>query len=277
MSICLDPARMAAATTYPLRERVNYAGIFRHLATVDVLPSVVIPTHDNDQAAPVVVADDRSRLSVVAAHVIVIPTFEISSKQDNVPVADLAAVDRAQGKMAEEIIADEDAVGLMVLDAAASECNGRLAGPLSRDILSDAYAEVERHQLIVASVVLGEWDYKTMVACMGDQLDRIPSGRHARSAATIWGADVIVAPGELKGIYVTTQSQHLAVMPVKQELTVMVTATRQAGFLAFEEVGACVHNPRGVVAIDTGLRQVLSDWDASARKKRNDNLRSVFG
>lgn len=65
-------------------------------------------------------------------------------------------------------------------------------------------------------------------------------------------------------------------MPVKQDLTVMATATRQAGFLAFEEVGACVHNPRGVAAIDTG-RSDRSDWDASTRKKMDDNLRSVFG
>jgi len=268
------PAALAAATTYPLRERVNHTGIFRHLAAVDILPPAAIPIHPGHHTLPVVVMLPSKLPSVVVAQNVFIPTFEISS---NVPTSfDVAAIDRAQDRLEEEITADEDAVGLLALDAAASECNNRFVGPLSRDVLSDAYAEVEKHNFNIASIVLGQQDYKAMEACMGDQFNKAPlrhSETHPRTAAVVWGADVIVSPMVLKGIYVVTESEHLAIMPVKEELTILVQRHR---FMAFEEIGVCVHNTHGVAVINVA-QESRRDWEVSTKAKMDNNLRSIFG
>jgi len=153
--------KLAASMQNPLRERLDYEGVFRRAIVVDPLPQGALPYYDKDIEVPAVVIGEEGETpeTIVKGKRILIPLFELGSNP-KIPFTQIKErrfnlIDRAQDRAKQEIQSAEDELGFAALDVALTAVNpatGTLynasiasAGLLDRDALADAFAEIEKH------------------------------------------------------------------------------------------------------------------------------------
>ena len=263
--------KLAASMQNPLRERLDYEGVFRRAAVVDPLPQGALPYYDKDVDVPAVVIGEEGQTPevIVKGKRIFIPLFELGSNP-KIPFTQVKErrynlIDRAQDKAKQEIQAAEDTLGFSALDVALTAVNPAtgvlfnapiaVAGSLDRDSLSDAYAEVEKHDLRVARLFMNARDYSDIRKFGRDQIDPVTQKSLLNTGlmAMLWGAEIIVSRVvEVGSVYICTDEKFLAIMPQRIDITVLPADNpdaRLVGWSIFEQIGIGVHNPRGVAQI----------------------------
>lgn len=264
--------KLAASMQNPLRERLDYEGVFRRAAVVDPLPQGALPYYDRDVDVPAIVIGEEGQTpeTIVKGKRILVPLFELASNP-KIPFTQIKErrynlIDRAQDKAKQDIQASEDDLGFNALQVAASQINPNTglpfnavtpaAGALDRDALADAFAEVEKHDLRVARMFMNARDYSDIRKFGRDQLDPVTQKSLLNTGlmAQIWGADIIVSRVVPIGtIFVCTEEKFLAVMPQRIDITVLPADdpdNRLIGWSIFEQIGIGVWNPRGVSLIE---------------------------
>lgn len=263
--------KLAASMQNPLRERLDYEGVFRRAAVVDPLPQGALPYYDRDVDVPAIVIGEEGQTpeTIVKGKRILIPLFELGSNP-KIPFTQIKErrynlIDRAQDKAKQDIQAVEDDLGFSALGVAAVQVNPNtgvafnattaVAGSLDRDSLADAFAEIEKHDLRVARLFMNARDYSDIRKWGRDQLDPITQKSLLATGlmANLWGSDIIVSRVVPIGtIYVCTEEKFLAIMPQRIDITVLPADdpdSRLVGWSIFEQVGIGVWNPRGVARI----------------------------
>jgi len=263
--------KLAASMQNPLRERLDYEGVFRRAAVVDPLPQGALPYYDRDVDVPAIVIGEEGQTpeTILKGRRILVPLFEIGSNP-KIPFTQIKErrfnlIDRAQDKAKQEIQATEDDLGFSALNVATAQVNPatgnpfnapvNAAGSLDRDALVDAFAEIEKHDLRVARVFMNARDYSDVRKWGRDQLDPITQKSLLATGlmATIWGADIIVSRVVPIGtVFVCTEEKFLAIMPQRIDLTVLPADdpdNRLIGWSIFEVIGIGVWNARGVAKI----------------------------
>lgn len=264
--------KLAASMQNPLRERLDYEGVFRRAAVVDPLPQGALPYYDRDVDVPAIVIGEEGQTpeTIVKGKRILVPLFELASNP-KIPFTQIKErrynlIDRAQDKAKQDIQASEDDLGFSALQVAAAQINPNTglpfnavtaaAGSLDRDSLADAFAEVEKHDLRVARLFMNARDYSDIRKFGRDQLDPVTQKSLLNTGlmAQIWGADIIVSRVVPIGtVFVCTEEKFLAVMPQRIDITVLPADdpdNRLIGWSIFEQIGIGVWNPRGVSLIE---------------------------
>lgn len=264
--------KLAASMQNPLRERLDYEGVFRRAAVVDPLPQGALPYYDRDIDVPAIVIGEEGKTpeTIVKGKRILIPLFELGSNP-KIPFTQIKErrfnlIDRAQDKAKQDIQAVEDDLGFSALTVASTQINPNTgvrfnaavsaAGSLDRDSLADAFAEIEKHDLRVARLFMNARDYSDIRKFGRDQLDPITQKSlfNTGLVAQIWGADIIVSRVVPVGtVFVCTEEKFLAIMPQRIDITVLPADdpdNRMIGWSIFEQIGIGVWNPRGVATIN---------------------------
>lgn len=263
--------KLAASMQNPLRERLDYEGVFRRAAVVDPLPQGALPYYDRDVDVPAIVIGEEGQTpeTIVKGKRILIPMFELASNP-KIPFTQVKErrynlIDRAQDKAKQEIQAAEDDLGFSALTVASTQVNPTtglpfntpvaVAGSLDRDALADAFAEIEKHDLRVARLFMNARDYSDIRKFGRDQLDPVTQKSLLATGlmANLWGADIIVSRVVPIGqIFVCTEEKFLAIIPQRIDITVLPADDPEArliGWSIFEQIGIGVWNPRGVATI----------------------------
>ena len=263
--------KLAASMQNPLRERLDYEGVFRRAAVVDPLPQGALPYYDRDVDVPAIVIGEEGGTpeTITKGKRILIPLFELGSNP-KIPFTQIKErrfnlIDRAQDKAKQDIQAVEDDLGFSALDVASAQINPNtgvafnaqinVGGSLDRDALADAFAEVEKHDLRVARLFLNARDYSDIRKFGRDQLDPVTQKSLLATGlmANLWGADLIVSRVVPIGtVYVCTEEKFLAIIPQRIDITVLPADdpdNRLVGWSIFEQIGIGVWNPRGVTRI----------------------------
>lgn len=263
--------KLAASMQNPLRERLDYEGVFRRAAVVDPLPQGALPYYDRDVDVPAIVIGEEGQTpeTIVKGKRILIPLFELGSNP-KIPFTQIKErrfnlIDRAQDKAKQDIQAVEDDLGFSALTVAAAQVNPNTgapfnanigaAGSLDRDALADAFAEIEKHDLRVARMFMNARDYSDIRKFGRDQLDPVTQKSLLATGlmANLWGADIIVSRVVPVGtVFVCTEEKFLAIIPQRIDLTVLPADdpdSRLVGWSIFEQIGIGIWNPRGVAQI----------------------------
>ena len=263
--------KLAASMQIPLRERLDYEGVFRRAAVVDPLPQGALPYYDRDVDVPAIVIGEEGETpeTIVKGKRILIPLFELGSNP-KIPFTQVKErrynlIDRAQDKAKQDIQAVEDDLGFSALTVASTQVNPNTgvafnttiatAGSLDRDSLADAFAEIEKHDLRVARLFMNARDYSDIRKFGRDQLDPVTQKSLLATGlmANLWGADIIVSRVVPIGtIFVLTEEKFLAIIPQRIDITVLPADdpdARLIGWSIFEQIGIGVWNPRGVTRI----------------------------
>ena len=264
--------KLAASMQNPLRERLDYEGVFRRAAVVDPLPQGALPYYDRDVDVPAIVIGEEGQTpeTIVKGKRILVPMFELASNP-KIPFTQIKErrynlIDRAQDKAKQDIQAAEDDLGFSALQVASTQINPNtglpfntainIAGSLDRDALADGFAEIEKHDLRVARMFMNARDYSDIRKFGRDQLDPVTQKSLLATGlmAQIWGADIIVSRDVPDGtIFVCTEEKFLAVMPQRIDITVLPADdpdNRLIGWSIFEVLGIGIWNPRGVAIIN---------------------------
>ena len=106
--------KLAASMQNPLRERLDYEGVFRRAAVVDPLPQGALPYYDRDVDVPAIVIGEEGQTpeTIVKGKRLFIPLFELASNP-KIPFTQLKErrynlIDRAQDKAKQDLQAVEN-------------------------------------------------------------------------------------------------------------------------------------------------------------------------
>jgi hypothetical protein len=153
---------LAQAMANPIRVSLDYQGVGRKLLVVDPLPQGALPVYDKDVDARAYVLSKRGQApdQVIEGDRIQVPTFEIVSypqvRFSQVKERRFNVIDRAQQRAKSDIMAVEDAEIFALLDSAATSVNPVTisTGGLTREALTKAFQEIEKHDLVVTKIVM---------------------------------------------------------------------------------------------------------------------------
>lgn len=259
--------KLAQSMQLPLRKRLDYMGVARKALLIEELPPGALPYYDKDPDVTAIVVAEQGTTpeQVVVGTRFLVPLKEIAANPKisftQIKERRFSIIERAQDLARQDIQATEDE-GIFNAFEAATAVNDNTnvnilatTGSLTRDALSDAFAEVEQHDLRVARVFLNARDYGDIRKFGRDQLDPV----HQQSLldtglmGQMWGAQLIVSRKVPVGtVYVTTAPDFLGVFPIRIDLTVVAAddpANRMIGWSMFEQIGQSIHNPNGTVKI----------------------------
>lgn len=260
-------AKLAASMTQPLRMRRDYLAVGRKTFLVEQLPDGALPIYDKDPdvTAFVVGEEGENILAITKPRRVIFPLFEIASNPE-IPLTQIKErrfdlIERAQDLARAQIQAAEDERVFATLDAVATlgfdslgnvNADIPVVAPISGDVLADAFAQIERHDLRVARVFMNARDYADLRKFGRDILD-IESQRDLLKTGlmgTLWGSQIIVSRLVPAGtVYVCCEPEMFGRMPVRTELTVLSAddpKARTIGFSCFENIGIGCFNPRGL-------------------------------
>jgi hypothetical protein len=263
--------RIAASMVQPLRDRRDYSSVGRKTFLVEQIPDGAMPVYDKDpEVVAYVIGEEGESITAIAKpRRVIFPLFEIAA----LPKAPLTQVKerrydllkRMQDLGKAQIQAAEDDRVFSIMDAVAVNGFDSLPGgtnpdipvvaPISPDILADAYAEIEGHDLRVARVFLNARDYADIRKFGRDVLDIESQATLWKTGmmATGWNAQFIVSRLVPAGVvYICCEPAQFGRIPVRTELTVLSadnSEDRTIGFSMFENLGIGAYNPRGLVRL----------------------------
>lgn len=277
--------KLAAALGPSLRRRRDYLSIARKALMVETLPDGALPVYDKEF--------DETGRSFIESYVVgeeggdvivrrnprrvMVPTFEIASNP-MIPITQIKErrfdiVARALNLAKSTIGEVEDKYIFRLLNVIAKKATGApiddpvrnadivipqvngAAGPLTLNVLADAFGRVQRHDLPIAWIFMNPVDYVDMLKWTDANVDRETQRKMLKTGVVgyIWGSTVLQSRlVAQKTIYILAENEFLGVMPERIPLTVMsadAPQLRQIGFSVFEVLGVLIFNPSGVMRI----------------------------
>jgi len=252
--------RLAASMIQPLRRRRDYMSVGRKAFYVENLPDGALPIYDKDPniTAYVVGEEGENIVAVAKPKRVLFPLFEVASNPE-IPLTEVKQrrfdlIERSVDLAKSEIQAEEDRKVFAVMDALAADATNPnpsipVTGNLTANALADAFANIERSDIRVATVFLNAKDYADLRKWDRDTLDIETQAVLLKTGlmATLWGAKLMVSRIVPEGtVYVCGEAEFFGRIPVRTELTVLSAddpKNRLIGFSVFEQLGIGAYNP----------------------------------
>jgi len=255
-------AKVAAALLNPVKKHLDYVAINRRIAVPEMIPEGAIAYFDADIeefSAIKVGRDGVSRKIVCEAVRTQVEPFEIWAKP-KVPYRELRirkfkVLERTRERLKQGMGIREDLILLALMHDAAVSTNTQFSTTsyLSKTVLAQAAAQVERHRLFAASLIVNpqaisgirRWDWNTI-----DELARTEI-RRTGYIGNLWGANVFVttlididAFDRTYG-YICAAPQFLAWIPIYADSEIIPADLPDQGLLGFngyDLLGMVLHN-----------------------------------
>lgn len=255
---------LAQAMANPIRTSLDYQGIARKLFVVDPLPQGALPVYDKDVDARAFVVSKRGQVpdQIIEGDRITVPTFEIVSypqvRFSQVKERRFNVIDRAQQRAKSDIMAAEDETAFSLLEAASTAGINPVtvsAGKLTREALTAAFKEVEKHDLVVTKIVMNASAFADIRAWGRDEFDPVTQHGvlHTGLFGHLWTADILISKKcPVDTVYVLADPEFVGVMPVRQDIQVIPADQPEKlrlGWVIYEEIGMAVANPLGIAKI----------------------------
>jgi hypothetical protein len=259
--------KIAANMANPVRQKLDYKGIFRKFCVVEQMPDGVPLIFDRDQPeVPAIKVGQygTSRMVQMTGTRVELTPFEIVARP-KIPYAELynrryRALDRAKDRLISGMELREDLIGFSLLTRAtvvgATQTNGPVVqtttGPLDRDPLARAFTQVEKNRLVVAAVLMSPYGTQGIRRLDFQNLDQVgmQEVRETGYLGQMWGADFFVSDQVTAGsAYVLTTPKFLAWLPIRKDCDVIPADDPDhlmLGFVGYELIGMAVHNSLGV-------------------------------
>lgn len=262
--------KIAANMANPVREKLDYKGIFRKFCVVEQMPDGVPLIFDRDQPevpAAKIGQFSTTRMVEMRGSRIELTPFEIVARP-KIPYSELynrryRALDRAKDRLIEGMELREDLIGFGLLEAAfaigTARPNGptlvNTAGPLDRDPLARTFTELEKNRLVTSAVLMSPYGTQGIRRLDFQNLDQVgmQEVRETGYLGSIWGADFYVSDQVAAGTaYCLTTPKFLAWMPLRKDVDVIPADdpdNLRLGFVGYELIGLTVHNAFGVAKL----------------------------
>lgn len=255
---------LAQAMANPIRTSLDYQGVGRKLLVVDPLPQGALPVYDKDVDAKAFVISKRGQVpdQVIEGDRIQVPTFEIVSypqvRFSQVKERRFNVIDRAQQRAKADIMAVEDEEIFNLIDNAASSGVNAVTvskGKLTREALTQAFKEVEKHDLVVTKIVMNAQAFADIRAWGQNEFDPVTQHEVLQTGlfGHIWTADILISkkvPADT--VYVLADPEFVGVMPIRQDIQVIPADKPEElrlGWVIYEEIGLGVVNAMAVAKI----------------------------
>lgn len=224
---------LAQAMANPIRTSLDYQGVGRKLLVVDPLPQGALPVYDKDVDAKAFVISKRGQVpdQIIEGDRIQVPTFEIVSypqvRFSQVKERRFNVIDRAQQRAKADIMAVEDEEIFRLVDEAATTGPNAVtvsSGGLTRAALTQAFKEVEKHDLVVTKIVMNAQAFADIRAWGQNEFDPVTQHEVLQTGlfGHIWTADILISKKvPLNTVYVLADPEFVGVMPIRQDIQVI--------------------------------------------------------
>lgn len=254
---------LAQAMANPIRVSLDYQGVGRKLVVVDPLPQGALPVYDKDVDARAFVLSKRGQVpdQIIEGDRIQVPTFEIVSypqvRFSQVKERRFNVIDRAQQRAKSDIMAVEDAEIFALIDAAAQAVNPvtTATGGLTREALTRAFQEIEKHDLVVTKIVMNASAFADIRAWGQNEFDPVTQHEVLQTGlfGHLWTADILISKKvPMNTVYVLADPEFVGVMPIRQDIQVIPADKPEElrlGWVIYEEIGLAVVNSLAVAKI----------------------------
>jgi len=255
---------LAQAMANPIRTSLDYQGVGRKLLVVDPLPQGALPVYDKDVDVKGFVVSKRGAApeQVVEGDRIQVPTFEIVSyptaRFSQINERRFNVIDRAQQRAKSDIMAVEDKEIFKLIDSAAeSKVNAVTvsSGGLTREALTRAFEEVEKHDLVVTKIVMNAQAFADIRAWGQNEFDPVTQHEVLQTGlfGHLWTADILISKKvPLNTVYVLADPEFVGVMPIRQDIQCIPAdqpENLRLGWVIYEEIGLAVVNSMAVSKI----------------------------
>lgn len=254
---------LASAMANPIRTSLDYQGISRKLLVVDPLPQGALPVYDRDVDAKAFVVSKRGQApdQIIEGERIQVPTFEIVAypqvRFSQIKERRFNIIDRAQQRAKSDIMAEEDAAVFSLLDTAAEAVNPVTIsnGGLTRESLTGAFREIEKHDLAVTKIVMNAQAFADIRSWGTNDFDPVTMHEVLQTGlfGHIWTAEILISKKVPENtVYVLADPEFVGVMPIRQDIQVIPADKPEElriGWVVYEEIGMSVVNAMAVSKI----------------------------
>jgi hypothetical protein len=260
---------LAQAMANPIRISLDYQGVGRKLLVVDPLPQGALPVYDKDVDARAFVISKRGQApdQIIEGDRIQVPTFEVVSypqvRFSQVKERRFNVIDRAQQRAKSDIMAVEDSEIFSLLSSAAIGDNvvdvSTSTAPedqyLSREVLTKAFREVEKHDLVVTKIVMNANEFADIRSWGQNEFDPVTQHEvlHTGLFGHLWTADILISKKVPVGeVFILADPEFVGVMPIRQDIQVIPADKPEElrlGWVIYEEIGLAVVNSLAVAKI----------------------------
>jgi hypothetical protein len=255
---------LAQAMANPIRTSLDYQGVGRKLLVIDPLPQGSLPVYDKDVDAKAYVISKRGQVpdQLIEGDRIQVPTFEIVSypqvRYSQVKERRFNVIDRAQQRAKSDIMAVEDQEIFSLVDQAATTGVNAVtvsSTGLTREALTQAFKEVEKHDLVVTKIVMNAQAFADIRAWGQNEFDPVTQHEVLQTGlfGHIWTADILISKKvPLNTVYVLADPEFVGVMPIRQDIQVIPADKPEElrlGWVIYEEIGLGIVNSMAVSKI----------------------------
>jgi len=258
--------RIAASVQSPLRSLRDYTNVARKAFLIDDLPDGALPVYDKDPDIPAyMVAEDGDSIETqVKSTRVSVPMFELAS-YPTIPFTQVKErrfdiVSRIKKKARDELFREEDKTLFALMTSAGDSNTTNTSHAVSVasfgiDTMADQYAVVESHGLRVDKVFMNPKQVPVFRKAGRDYLDFETQRELLRTGflGTLYGAQIFTSVEVPVGrVFLVTEPEYFGVLPVRIDLTVIPAddpARRRFGWSIFENIGATIHNEKGLQQI----------------------------
>lgn len=254
---------LAQAMANPIRISLDYQGVGRKLLVVDPLPQGALPVYDKDVDARAFVLSKRGQVpdQVIEGDRIQVPTFEIVSypqvRFSQVKERRFNVIDRAQQRAKSDIMAVEDAEIFNLIDTSSTAVNPATVstGGLTREALTKAFQEIEKHDLVVTKIVMNATAFADIRAWGQNEFDPVTQHEVLQTGlfGHLWTADILISKKvPMNTVYVLADPEFVGVMPIRQDIQVIPADKPEElrlGWVIYEEIGLAVVNSLAIAKI----------------------------
>lgn len=254
---------LAQAMANPIRTSLDYQGVGRKLLVVDPLPQGALPVYDKDVDAKAAVISKRGQVpdQIIEGDRIQVPTFEVVSypqvRFSQVKERRFNVIDRAQQRAKSDIMAVEDGEIFSLIDTASQYVNPVTIsnGGLTRKALTEAFKEVEKHDLVVTKIVMNATSFADIRAWGQAEFDPVTQHEVLQTGlfGHLWTADILISKKVPQNtVYVLADPEFVGVMPIRQDIQVIPADKPEQlrlGWVIYEEIGLAVVNSMSIAKI----------------------------
>ena len=261
-------AEIAASLEEPLKEFRDYETVGRRAFMVDQLPDGALPYYDKDPnfTAYTVGEEGTDVTEVIKGDRVFVPLREIATNP-MIPLTQIKArkydvESRVQTKAKSEMFKEEDEMIFGLFEKIVTD-NNAINTPISVvtanatiDHFSDAIGQIEEHGNVrCANIFMNAGNMKIIRKLGKDYFEPATTSELLKTGqmGSLFNATIHTTPIVGKGrIFFTAEPEYFGVFVESIELTVLPaddTKNRQVGWSIFEQVGALVHNSKGITAI----------------------------
>jgi len=255
---------LAQAMANPIRTSLDYQGVGRKLLVVDPLPQGSLPVYDKDVDAKAYVISKRGQVpdQIIEGDRIQVPTFEVVSypqvRFSQVKERRFNVIDRAQQRAKSDIMAVEDAEIFALVDQAASTGVNAVTistTGLTRESLTQAFKEVEKHDLVVTKIVMNAQAFADIRSWGQQEFDPVTQHEVLQTGlfGHLWTADILISKKvPLNTVFVLADPEFVGVMPIRQDIQVIPADKPEElrlGWVIYEEIGLGIVNSMSVAKI----------------------------